>query len=376
MISVALALFAAIFFVREAVSEGPGTTQPQAQGSTTTSLPPDLSTSTSTLPPVAETRAGYLTSREGAVLHATPGDTGLRIAGGITFPILETTADSFRVLDVCGRQGWLTKSDVIEGMVPVNPAQGMEGAVFVIDAGHGYPDLGAVGPTRLFEAVANLDVVARLAELLRAPRDVDWATGEITPGSTYPATTAILTRSPDGPNDGDFEMSLVFRAEVANSADATALISIHHNSFPSRDLDHPGSEAYVQIANPESARLGGLIVEELRKELAQFNADWKGGPGAGLRSRLGSDGGDYYTLLDEAEGVAVIVEGAYISNASEEAVIRTDAFRQAYAEAVYRAIVRWTTTTDDPIPAPNPEAYTPPSGPGRDWDNCVVPPAQ
>ena len=131
----------------------------------------------------------------------------------------------------------------------------------------------------------------------------------------------------------------------------------------------------LHISYCESARLGGLIVDELRKGLGRFEADWVGGVGNGLRSRHGSTGGDYYTVLDEADGVAVIVEGAYISNPSEEALIATDEFQQAYAEAVYRALVRWITTPDDPLPRPEPEPYPGPGGPGRNWDNCVVPPA-
>jgi N-acetylmuramoyl-L-alanine amidase len=69
---------------------------------------------------------------------------------------------------------------------------------------------------------------------------------------------------------------------------------------------------------------------------------------------------------------AVIVEGAYISNPSEEALIITDSFRQAYAEGVYRALVRFVTTDDDPIPAPDPELFDV-EAPPRSMDDCVVP---
>src|SRR5690606_39602754 len=115
-----------------------------------------------------------------------------------------------------------------------------------------------------------------------------------------------------------------------------AFVSIHHNTQPEASLDHPGSEAFVSVANPESPRLGGLIVEELRSSFSRFSADWMGTPGSGLISRVGSDGEDYYTVLSRSLVPAVIVEGAYISNPSEEALAMTDEFRQAYAEAVYR----------------------------------------
>jgi hypothetical protein len=88
--------------------------------------------------------------------------------------------------------------------------------------------------------------------------------------------------------------------------------------------------------------------------------------------RVGADGDDYYTLLARSEEPAAIVEGAYISNPSEEALIMTDSFRQAYAEGVYRALVRFVTTDDFPIPAPEPELFDV-EAPPRSMDNCIVP---
>lgn len=374
VVGVVLALFAAVFFYRQVGNSEASDSTTTTSGSTPTTGAPGSTPATTT--PGPEMRVGYLISKEGAVLASGPGGSGPRIAGGIRFPIIEATGDGYRIMDACGRDGWLAASDVDEGLVPIDRRTEFGDAVFVIDPGHGLPDLGAVGPNRVLEGQVNLKVAARLQALLEAPHDIDWATGTVTPGTAYPAVSSvILTRSPEGPNGGDYEMPLTFRSLIANSAEATALVSIHHNSGHSRSLEGPGSEAYVQVHNPESARLGGLIVDELRKGLGRFEADWVGGVGNGLRSRHGSTGGDYYTVLDEADGVAVIVEGAYISNPSEEALIATDEFQQAYAEAVYRALVRWITTPDDPLPRPEPEPYPGPGGPGRNWDNCVVPPA-
>jgi N-acetylmuramoyl-L-alanine amidase len=375
IVVVALSLFTAVFAWRQ-VSDSPGTTQPQAGGATTTAPGTSTTVDTETTTTAAiSTRIGYLVSRPGALLSPEPGATGRAIAGGIVFPIVAEASEGYRVIDSCNRPGWLPAADVIEGQVPVDRTPGLfDHAVFVIDPGHGLPDLGAVGPTRLFESVANLDISALLVDLLTRSNDIDWTTGAITPGAAIPAAAVtVLTRAPNGPNGGDYELSLSYRAEIANSMGATAIVSIHNNSSPSRSLDHPGSESYVSHLDPESARLGGLITQELRTELARFEASWMGHSGSGVRSRMGSTGGDYYTLIDEADVTAVIVEGAFISNPTEEALLRTDEFKQAYANAVYRALVRWVTTDDDPIPAPTPEAWPGPGGPGRDWTQCVVP---
>jgi N-acetylmuramoyl-L-alanine amidase len=281
-------------------------------------------------------------------------------------------AGGYNVIDPCNRSGWLAEEHVTKGGVPIDRDGTFSTSVFVVDPGHGYPDLGAVGPTGLHESEVALDVAGRTAALLGTPHNVDWATGRVLSGSEVPAATAVLTRSPNGPNSGDYELGLTFRAALANAVQATALVSIHLNSQPVTDLDHPGSEAYVSLANPESPRLGGLIVDELRRGLAAFETDWVGAPGDGVFNRVDSDGTDYYALLEHSQQPAALIEGAYISNPSEEALARTDEFRQAYAEAVYRGLVRFVTTEDDPIPAPQPQLWET-NRPSTSMDDCAVP---
>ena len=81
----------------------------------------------------------------------------------------------------------------------------------------------------------------------------------------FATADAVLTRRFAGPNGGNYQLGLTFRTTVANAIDATALVSIHHNTVPETTLDHPGAEAFVSVSNPESPRLGGLIVDELRR---------------------------------------------------------------------------------------------------------------
>lgn len=342
-------------------------TAPLVPHAETTALSP-----TTTAPP--SSRVAYVISRPGTALHPSPDESGRSIAGGILLPVIASHADGYRVLDTCNLEGWVSANDVEVGTVLDSRTAGrFDQSVFVIDPGHGLPDIGAVGPTGLTETEVNLDVASRLVDLLRNPHDIDWATRAVTTGDSVPAAaTAVLTRSPDGPNGGDYQLGLTFRATVANSVDATAFVSIHHNTAPETPLDHPGSEAFVSVSDPESARLGGLIVQELRAGLARFEAAWAGSEGSGVITRIDPDGSDYYTLLNRSAVPAVIVEGAYISNPTEEALAMTDEFRQAYAEAVYRGLVRLVTTDHDPIPAPEPVVWDV-DIPGPSMAGCEVP---
>ena len=338
----------------------------------------DPAPAASTIPsqgPAGDGFVGYLVTHDGAVVSTDPGEPGDAVAAGLIFPVTLTTNGDYEVLDNCNRPGWVPSGQVQAGSIPIERERQMDRSVFVIDPGHGAPDLGAVGPSGLTEAEANIDVSARVVELLGSAHDIDWASGAVTSGNSVPAAAvAIMTRYPDGPDGGDYELGLTFRAAMGNAVDATALVSIHHNTEPTMDLEQPGTSAFVSVSNAESPRLGGLIVEEVRRSFSAFEADWVGGPGNGLVARVGADGEDYYSILARSEQPAVIVEGAYISNPSEEALIMTDAFRQAYAEGVYRALVRFVTTDDYPIPAPEPELFDP-EAPPRSMDDCVVPPA-
>jgi N-acetylmuramoyl-L-alanine amidase len=317
-------------------------------------------------------RVGYVVTGEGTALARASGSTGDPVAAGMTFPVTGAMAGALEVLDNCNRPGWVASDQVVPGVVPTTRAQEMAGSVFVIDPGHGAPDLGAVGPSGLTEAEVNIDVSDRVIGLLSSSRDIDWVSGSVTPGTTYhAAAVAISTRPADGPDGGDYELGLTFRAEMGNAVDATALVSIHHNTEPTTDTDGPGTSAFVSVANEESPRLGGLLVDEVRRSLAPFEADWVGG-NTSLVSRVDEDGEDYYSILGRSEVPAAIIEGAYISNPSEEELIMTDAFRQAYAEGVYRALVRFVLTDDYPIPEPEPELFDP-EAPLRSMDDCVTP---
>jgi N-acetylmuramoyl-L-alanine amidase len=325
-----------------------------------------------TTTPVEPGRVGYVVTGDGAVLSPATNEGGRGVAANMIFPVKGESADGFEVLDNCNRPGWVAAEGVLPGIVPTARTEDVGGSVFVIDPGHGAPDLGAVGPSGLTEAEVNVDVSSRVIELLSSSRDIDWVSGAVTPGRTYgAAAAAISTRSPDGPNGGDYELGLTFRAELGNAVEATALVSVHHNTEPTADTEGPGTAAFVSAHNEESPRLGGLLVEEVRRSFQGFEADWVGGE-ASLSARVEEDGDDYYTLLAASTVPAAIIEGAYISNPSEEALIMTDAFRQAYAEGVYRALVRFVLTDDYPIPAPEPELYQV-EAPPRSMADCVTP---
>jgi N-acetylmuramoyl-L-alanine amidase len=307
------------------------------------------------------------------------------IREGVVLPGLGQSADGrwTRVLTTCDQEMWLPTARV-HGAPPAPPAPTGAGfdfgdAVIVVDPGHGGPvNTGAQSSGGLIEKENNLVIAARLRDLLARPSTIDWETGAIHDGTAVPAAgRVIMTRVGDGA-DGDYEAGLTFRATVANTAGAHALVSIHTNAGWDRDTEIPGSDVYYQSQRgviDDSRRLARLMVEELRRGLASFEADWVGTTLMGAKSRLSPrTGGQYYGVLDDATVPAVIAEGAYIANPTEGALLETPEFQQAYADAMYRALVRFLTTDErGGAPSHAPEVWHGAVFHGGPQPDCQVP---
>ncbi len=336
---------------------------------TTTVAVVSASTTTTTVEP-PEVRIGLaLVPAGGTPVFAQPGgDPEYTIHEGILLGFDDRDGRWLEVMTTCNEPMWVRESDV--DLVPRSRGAGSPGTVdlskatIVVDPGHGDRDWGGVGPSGLAEKEANLAISLRLRTLLTASHDVNWESGLIAPGDTVPAVDAVwLTRDPDGPNQGDYELGLAYRSHIANSAGADVLVSIHNNTVPTADPVGPGSEVFYAWSVDDSDRLASLIHQELLRSFESFDIDWKGGLILGARSRIDPETDtDYYGILRRADMPAVIVEGAYISEPAEEELLRTDAFRQAYAEAVYRGIIRFLSTAEEGERINDPEVFTSDAG--------------
>ncbi len=277
------------------------TARAPVDATTTSTTTTSTTTTTTTIPLVFPP----LPAREGVPAVQTPTDLVLPVLGG--------TDGAWEVLTPCARTA----------VVPGTP---VPGAHVVLDPGHGGSEPGAVGPTGLLEKEINLDIAHRVAHKLRAE-----------------GATVVLTRP------GDQRVTLQTRAQIALALQPIAFVSIHHNAAPLTSGPTPGSELYHQLESPESRRLAGLLWEELQAGFSPFGSDWAIGDDPGARARQSaSSGDDFYGVLRRTEGVpAVLAEAAFLSDPEEEALLRTEEFRDAEARAITRAILR-LVTTDDP----------------------------
>lgn len=240
---------------------------------------------------------------------AVPAAGAVATASGLALPLVADRGDgTFEVRTPCDATA-------------VVPGTRLAGAHVVLDPGHGGDEPGAVGEGGQREADLNLDVVQRAAALLRAQ-----------------GATVVLTR------DADVRVTVATRAALAVALQPEAFVSVHHNAAPEGPSTAPGTEAYYQVASPESRRLTGLLVEEVRLALAPFAVDWASDADNGAKARVrGEDPSqDYYGVLRRSAGVtAALVEAAYLSNPAESALLARDDVRQAEAQAIATALLRF-----------------------------------
>jgi len=287
-----------------------------------------------------------------------------------------------RLLTMCDTEAWVQAAEVFaEPAVPlraIGSGFSFSDAVVVVDPGHGGPhNIGAVSPDgTLLEKEINVDIARRLRDLLETSHTVDWNTGTIFVGDKVPAVQRVyVTRTGEG-EAADYEAGLIFRSRLANAVNADAMVSIHNNAGWELSLEIPGSDVYYQSQIPESRRLAIILSEEFQRSFASFDADWVGASFVGAKSRLSPRDGtsQYYGVLRRSEMPTVIGEGAYLSSRSEAELLATPEFRQAYAEAAYRALVRFLTT-DDPgsWPSADPVVWDVSRGSGNARPDCVIP---
>ena len=325
------------------------------------------------------TLGALIVAKGGAEVAAAPAGAADVVAyQGLVFPVTGRSDGWFQVVTQCNDEAWIPTAEA-EFIAAgdggsVGAGFNFSDAIIVLDPGHGGPNIGAVGPVlELEEKEVNLDIARRARDLLNDSHTVDWDTGVLYAGDAIPPAAQVWLTRQEGPPGADIETGLEFRTALANNLNAHALVSIHNNASPEGPSAASGAEVYYRNLDDESQRLAGLMLEELRRSFAVFDVTWVANFDAGAKYRLREDGREVYGILRQAEVPAIIAEGAFISSPKEEALLATPQFRQAYAEAVYRALVRFITTDDPGSGFVDTEPFTGNPGSGAPQSTCEIP---
>jgi N-acetylmuramoyl-L-alanine amidase len=216
----------------------------------------------------------------------------------------------------------------------------------VIDPGHGGHDEGTRGPTGLTEKEVVLDIAQRLGDLLEQ----------------HLGTEVVYTR------EDDTFIALEERTRIANEHRADLFLSIHANSSPVRSvsgvesyyLNFTTSKTALEVAARENASAQSSIfdlqqvlqkiavkdkIDESREfagriQTALFAASAKGNPTVKNRGIKQAP----FVVLIGASMPSVLAEIGFLTNMSDEALLRNPAHRQKIAEALYKGIASYADT--------------------------------
>lgn len=172
--------------------------------------------------------------------------------------------------------------------------------IVIVDPGHGGPDPGAVGIGGLKETDVVLDISRQVAALLERQ-----------------GIAAVLTR------DGEYDLGLEPRVQMANRANATLFVSIHANAISLSRPDISGLETYYFNS-------GRDLAEVIHRTILEDT---------GVRDRRTRQSRFYvlrYTAMP-----SVLIETGFVTGAEDAANLRDPGYRSRMAAAIARGILRY-----------------------------------
>jgi N-acetylmuramoyl-L-alanine amidase len=248
-----------------------------------------------------------------------------------------------------------------EGQSTLTRALGLKIGRIVIDAGHGGHDTGTIGPTGLMEKDLCLDVALRLGKLIQ---------------QKLPDTEIVYTRS------DDTFIPLEERTHIANDIKADLFVSIHANSSPDHGargvetyyLNLRGSPEAMEVAARENAAGQGNIhdLEDMVKKIARTEKIDESKELAediqdSLSKRIQKTAKPVknrgvrkapFVVLIGADMPSILTEISFLSNPTDEQLLKKPEHRQHIAEGVFAGMTSYLqsmnsmSATGKPRPAP------------------------
>jgi N-acetylmuramoyl-L-alanine amidase len=231
-----------------------------------------------------------------------------------------------------------------DGQSTLTRALGLKISRIVIDAGHGGHDTGTIGPTGLMEKDLCLDVALRLGKLFE---------------QKLPGADVVYTRS------DDTFIPLEERTRIANEAKADLFVSIHANSSPDRAargietyyLNLKGSPEAMEVAARENAAsqqsihdLEDLVKRITRTEKIDESKELAEDIQESLSKRVQKTAKTVrnrgvrkapFVVLIGADMPSILTEVSFLSNPSDEQLLKKPEHRQRIAEGVYQGVAQY-----------------------------------
>ena len=184
------------------------------------------------------------------------------------------------------------------------PVDGIQGTKVVLDAGHGGSDAGTIGTTAgTQEAGINLKIALRLQKELENS-----------------GVQVVMTRSDEKAVAETKDLDMQKRREIISTSGQDVTISIHQNHY--EDPEVAGPQVFYAPGSAEGKKLAAAIQ-------ARMNA------GLDVKSPRTEAEGNYY-ITKSGAAPCVIVECGFLSNPTEEQLLKKDSYQILIVDAIIR----------------------------------------
>ena len=191
-------------------------------------------------------------------------------------------------------------------------------ATIILDAGHGGEDGGAVADDGTMEKTLNLDIALRLRDFL-----------ELAGYRVYMTRTDDISLCADKFIKKE---DMLNRIQLSREHPQAIFVSIHLNKFSMKQYN--GAQVFYSENHEDSFLLAQLIQESIKDNLQPQN------------TRQIKVGNDNSILLRSITQPAVIVEGGFLSNSEELALLKTDQYRAKLDYCIFMGIVTYQQEKD------------------------------
>lgn len=185
-----------------------------------------------------------------------------------------------------------------------------EGVRYILDAGHGVPDGGAVATDHTTEQELNLAITLKLSALLEQR-----------------AISHILTRSDENSIFSEGKTihakkvsDIKNRIAIAQQNPGVPVVSIHMNSYPSSSVH--GIQVFYSDGNDEARKLAEALQTKFNETLQADNG------------KVVKTISKNVYLFSHISNPSVLIECGFLSNAEELEKLKTESYQQQLAEII------------------------------------------
>lgn len=197
-----------------------------------------------------------------------------------------------------------------------NTEQKLKNVTVVIDAGHGGFDPGKVGINDELEKDINLSIALKLCKKCESE-----------------GINVVMTRTKDkdlsdgGSNKKTEDMKN--RIDIINGANADFCISIHQNSYTSKDVR--GAQVFYYTYSENGERLAEILQKSIVKNVDSTN------------HRKEKSDNSYY-ILKNSKCPAVIIECGFLSNWNDATNLKDEYYQDKFVNAIYEGMIEYLTS--------------------------------